>query len=300
MVASMSNDTGNLSFLHYLPYSAEDERFGMVCTTAGSADILPNTVYPPRINDHPLIFRQVAVGRVLPEFQIVYITKGQGALTVEDTDYTLSPGSLFLLLPGIKHRYKPVHEVGWQEYWVGFCGDYFTRLLREGILSKEHVVFKMGLQDYILSYFNGIFDEIRAQQPLYQLRACTRIFSLLGEMLVYERRKEQPSSYQKIVEHAKYLMESNIYGDINLSNISEQIGISTSRLHEVFKNYTAMTPYQYYIQIKIHKAENLLEQDISVKEAAYRLGFEDQSYFSRLFKKKTGIAPSEWKKYLYR
>ncbi|MFP3043487.1 AraC family transcriptional regulator [Treponema primitia] len=287
------------SFLHYLPYSTEDERFGMVCTTAGSANILPNTVYPPRITDHPLIFRQVAVGRTLPEFQIVYITKGQGILTVDETSYTVTPGSLFLLLPGIKHRYKPVYEIGWQEYWVGFNGDYFTKLFRDGILSREHIFFKIGLQEYILSYFNRIFDEIRAQQPLYQLRACTQVFSLLGEMLVHERRKEQPGSYQKIVEKAKYLMESNIYGAINLSNISEQIGTSTSRLHEIFKNYTSMTPYQYYIQIKINKAESLLEQDISVKEVAYRLGFEDQSYFSRLFKKKTGIAPSEWKKYIY-
>jgi len=60
-----------------------------------------------------------------------------------------------------------------------------------------------------------------------------------------------------------------------------------------------MTPYQYYIQIKIYKAESLLEQqDLSVKEVAYKIGFEDQYYFSRLFKNKTGVSPSEWKNFM--
>jgi AraC-like DNA-binding protein len=60
-----------------------------------------------------------------------------------------------------------------------------------------------------------------------------------------------------------------------------------------------MTPYQYYIHMKIHKAEDLLEQEnVTVKEVAFHLGFEDQYYFSRLFKNKTGVAPSDWKKYI--
>jgi AraC-like DNA-binding protein len=59
-----------------------------------------------------------------------------------------------------------------------------------------------------------------------------------------------------------------------------------------------MTPYQYYIHIKIHKAEELLgDKNISVKETARRMGFEDQLYFSRIFKQKTGITPSDWKKH---
>jgi AraC-like DNA-binding protein len=61
-----------------------------------------------------------------------------------------------------------------------------------------------------------------------------------------------------------------------------------------------MTPYQYYIQIKIDRACRLLEQtDISIKEAAWTLGFDDPYYFSRLFKQKTGIPPSEWKQFIY-
>jgi AraC-like DNA-binding protein len=287
-------------FLLYLTYSEEDEKLGMVCTTAGACKTAPNSVYPPRKKDHPAIFRNVAEGRTLPEFQIVYITKGAGVLTVEDSKYALSAGSLFLLFPGIKHQYKPNYETGWNEYWVGFNGDYFNKLLREGILSPGNMYFEVGLQDKILSLFYQIFDEVISQQPLFQIRACVTVLALIAEMLTFARRRQQPNYYQKIVEKAKFLMASNVYNAINLPHISGEIGISTSRLNEIFKTYTAMTPYQYFIHIKILQAEGLLEQnDMSVKEVAFKLGFEDQHYFSRLFKSKTGISPSEWRNYLY-
>jgi AraC-like DNA-binding protein len=288
------------TFIHYLPYSEEDEKLGMVCTTVGIVKIPPHVPYPPNLNDHPASFRQVAVGRTLTEFQMVYITQGQGTFTAEGATHTVLPGSLLLILPGMNHRYQPVFEIGWDEYWVGFKGDYFSHLVEKGILSRKHIFFEIGLDDHILTAFNRIFDEVRNQRPLYQLKACSGIMSLMAEVLTYERRKEQPNYYQKIVKKAKYLMESNIYNAINLSHISDQIGISSSRLNEIFKTYTAMTPYQYYIHIKIHKAESLLEQDdISVKEVAYKMGFEDQYYFSRLFKNKTGVTPSRWKKFVY-
>jgi AraC-like DNA-binding protein len=287
------------SFLHYLPYSEEDEKHGMVCTTAGCIKVEPNTIYPPHKNEHPVLFRQVAEGRTLPEFQLVYITEGEGIFSIEDRTYKVIPGSMLLILPGIWHTYKPVYEIGWHEYWVGFKGDFFSNMIRQNLLSRGHLFFDLGLRDNIILTFNNIFDEVRTQRPLYQLKACAGILSLITEMLTHERRKEQPNYYQKIVEKAKYLMESNVYGNINLSNISEQIGISTSRLNDIFKTYTSMTPYQFYIHIKIHKAEGLLEQEnISVKEVALKMGFEDQYYFSRLFKNKTGIAPSVWKKFL--
>jgi AraC-like DNA-binding protein len=306
----MGNNQGGgwKDFIHYIPYSEEDEKLGMVCTTAGRTEISPCTLYPPRKSDHPAPYRSVAEGRTLAEFQIVYITEGQGTFTAlesfsgntgnsGETTYMVKEGSLFLILPGFKHKYKPDFETGWHENWIGFNGEYFMRLLREGILSSDHVFFEIGLYDSILTIFNTIFDEVRAQRPLFQFKSCSAILTLIAEMLSFERRREQPSYYHKVVEKAKYLMESNIYSVINLSDISTQIGISTSRFIEIFKTYTSMTPYQYYMHIKIHKAENLLERnDLSIAEVAHHLGFEDECYFSRLFKSKTGVSPSKWKK----
>jgi AraC-like DNA-binding protein len=297
----VQNSAVSASYFHYLPYSEEDEKLGMLCTTAGSTNIRPGAIYPPQKNEHPALFRTVAEGRVLPEFQLVYITEGEGLFSSGERSYAVKAGSIMLILPGIKHAYKPLNETGWHEYWVGFRGGYFSTLLDEGRFSPDHVFFEIGQHDSILSIFDQIFDEVRGQRPLYQLKTCALIMSLIAEVLTRERRKDQPNYYEKIVAKAKYLMESNVYGDIDLSSISGQLGISTSRLNEIFKTYTSMTPYQYYIHIKIHKAESLLEQeDLPVKEVAYKMGFEDQYYFSRLFKSKTGVSPSDWKKIISR
>jgi len=294
---NLSSGEGNLVSFHYLPYSKEDEKLGMVCTTAGGQNIKPGTTYPPFIEKHPVPFRSVAEGRILPEYQIIYITEGEGVFSSGDHTWDVQPGSMLMVLPGLLHYYKPKKETGWKEYWAGFKGTYFNKLAKEGFLSKDKLFFNIGLSEYLTSLFNRIFDELKSQKPLYQMKACSAILMLITETLSRSRRQEQPDYYQQIVEKAKFIMETNIHGAINTPNIAKQLGTSTSRLNEIFKQFTSMTPYQYFIQLKIHKAEELLsEENISVKEAAWRMGFEDQYYFSRLFKNKTGIAPSDWKK----
>jgi AraC-like DNA-binding protein len=290
----VGGDTGK-TFLHYLPYSEEDERLGMVCTTAGKYEVPPYSAYPPRKNEHPPVFRTVAEGRVLQEFQIVYITKGKGVFHAEGITRETRGGDIMLILPGMKHAYKPDYETGWHEHWAGFTGDHFRRLMEKGILSKERAFFHTGLSDMLMATFNNIIEEISEQKPLFQMKACAGIFSILAETLSSERRKDQPNYYQRLTNWAKSLMEQNVLGTIDVPSIACQIGISASRLNDMFKKYTGMTPYQYFIQIKINKAESLLgDEDISVQYAAAKLGFEDPYYFSRLFKNKTGISPSKW------
>jgi AraC-like DNA-binding protein len=284
-------------FMRYLSHGREDEKLGMVCTDAGFTRVKPHAVYPPNINAHPAAFRKIAEGRILPGFQMAYIADGEGIFEAEGQSYRVIPGSVLIMFPGQWHRAKPVFEVGWNEYWVGFNGSFFAKMIEEGILSRNQVFFEMGQHNHILSRYGEIYEEVATQPPLYQFKACSSILSLIADILSRSRRMAQPDYYEVIVEKAKCLMELNIYGAINLSHISEQIGISASKLNGVFKTYTSMTPYQYYINIKIDKAQSLLEEDISVKETAYRMGFDDQYHFSRLFKNKTGVSPSAWKKH---
>jgi AraC-like DNA-binding protein len=288
--------SGNSIFI-YLPYSEEDEKLGMICTNAGSVEVLPGAEYPPDRDKFPVNIRSVTNGRVLKEFQLVYISKGKGSLEVHEKSYQFNQGCAFLTIPGIFHRYRPLFETGWHEYWVGFKGSFFEGMMDRDILSTEKMFFKPGLNNRIIELFRLVLEEVKDQKPLYQFRSCSVIISLIAEIFTAERRRTQPNYYQKIVEQAKIIMEKNCFGSINISSICRQVGISVPRLNEIFKTYTSMTPYQYYIHIKIEKAQRLLEEkDVSVKEAAYRLGFDDQYYFSRLFKNKTGFTPAEWKR----
>ncbi len=283
------------SFFRYLTWSGEDERWRIFCTTAGFTDISPGVPYPPRKHEHPAGFSTVAVGRTLNEYQIVYITRGNGVLESMGRCYDIVPGSIMVIFPGVQHFYRPAADTGWTEYWVGFRGDHADSLCREGFLSPDRPLYIPGLRNAILEHYTRLLELVREQGPLYQLKAGALVLGLVAEILACERRSVQSSRAEELVTRAKTLMHENIEGEITLNAIAESLGVSTSVLNDAFKSYTAMTPYQYFISIRLNRAKELLERDIPVKEVAWKLGFSDEYYFSRLFKHKTGISPSRWK-----
>jgi AraC-like DNA-binding protein len=293
------NANGRQSFFRYLAYSEEDEKWQIVCTDAGYTEVLPGTSYPPHKEGHPPAFKSVAVGRTLTEYQIVYITQGRGIFETDRRTYPVKPGTIMIVFPGIRHFYRPDLGIGWTEYWVGFKGPYADTLREQGFISPQKPLYEVGLQDGILSNYTRILDLVRSQQPLYQIQASSHVLTLVAEILAHERRKAQQVSSEQLVERAKFFMEENIYREVHLDGFGEMLGVSTSHLTTVFKSYTAMTPHQYFISIKIRKAKELLESgSLPIKEVAFRLGFDDPYYFSRLFRKKTGIPPSRWLSYV--
>ena len=80
-----------------------------------------------------------------------------------------------------------------------------------------------------------------------------------------------------------------------MESLSVSLGLGYSRLSKIFKRYTGLSPHQYYRQLKINRAKELLQaKQYSIKEVAFRLSFENTYYFSRIFKRKTGLSPSAW------
>ncbi len=297
-MSALSN--GRTSFFRYLTWSEEDEKWQLVCTDAGYTDVAPRTRYPPNKEGHPQAFKSVAVGRTLAEYQIIYVTKGRGVFEINQRTHVVVPGTVMMIFPGIRHQYKPDFDVGWTEYWVGFKGPYADKLLEQGFLTPRKSLYEVGLQNSLLAIYERIFELLQSQQPLFQIRASSLVMTLVAEVLAHERKTVQHSSSERLVEKAKFFMEENIYREVNLNGIGGMLGVSTSHLNAVFKSYTAMTPYQYFISIKIRKAKELLEAGgLPIKEVAFRLGFDDQYYFSRLFHKKTGIAPSRWGSFVH-
>jgi AraC-like DNA-binding protein len=289
---AISYDTG-VSFFRYLPYSQEDEDFGMVCIDAGYCKLPPRAEYPS--------YQCVLTERNSSEFQIIYIIEGEGAFETEDTVYQITPGSAILGFPGVKHLYKPQFDSGWNEYWVGFKGYFFDNMLKKNLLNREKVFFSLGDNSIFVASFQSLFRELSAQEPLYQFKAGAIIINLLSELLVHDRRQKQPDYYQKIIEKAKCFMEQHLYSDISIPQVAQKIGISASKLNEIFKQYGSMPPHQYFLSMKIQEAKNILSRnDISIKALASSLGFQDEYYFSRLFRKKVGIPPRKWKVELLR
>ncbi len=100
----------------------------------------------------------------------------------------------------------------------------------------------------------------------------------------------------ELVQTARSIMQLHLEEGIEVEQIARELGVGYTHLLEIFRQYTGLTPYQYYLQLRVHRAKEMLQSpDLSIKEVSGRMNFENQYYFSRFFKKKTGYTPSEWK-----
>ena len=282
--------------IKYLPHNDTDVLWQLYCTTLGMRKIAPGTLYPPGKKQHPPEYRSVgSSGRVLNEFQFVYITEGGGSLRMKQGDYAVSPGTGFFVFPGVWHWYSPDINTGWDEYWVGFKGAYGETLLSNGILSIERPALEIGINSTIVHLFQEMYEIAKREPPGFQPKLAGSVIRLLAYSLSFSQRRHQDSETEQLVQRARLMMEDHLFGNLEMEEISHQLGISYTHFRSIFKDYTGQSPYQYYLNLKINKAKELLEAgDYAVKEVAHDLSFENQYYFSRLFKKKTGVSPSCW------
>ena len=109
--------------------------------------------------------------------------------------------------------------------------------------------------------------------------------------------KSYPVSRAEIVvREAKTLLEQHAAKIVNMDQLAAQFQLSEKHFRRVFKEHTGLSPYQYYLQIRIHRAkEMLLGTTLSIKEIAASLHFKTPFHFSSVFKKKTGMSPSRWR-----
>jgi AraC-like DNA-binding protein len=287
------------SFSRYLPVNSEATRWEIWCNDAGYTRVPPAAVYPPTPEVHPSTHAATVVsGRVLQEFQVVYITSGRGWFDSELTGQVeVTAGDLFILFPGIRHAYRPIRETGWHEYWVGFSGEHAQRLWNGGLFTPDRAVHRIGLNHEIIADYEQIVGLCRRQTPGFQIRLGALVLQLLAHIHAIETASRTSAGDGTIVEAARAIMQEHVDEGLSMDEIVARVGVGYTRALGIFRQYTGLTPYQYYLQLRMHRARELLRRPgVTVKEVAVQMNFENQYYFSRLFKKKTGLTPTEWQR----
>jgi transcriptional regulator GlxA family with amidase domain len=102
---------------------------------------------------------------------------------------------------------------------------------------------------------------------------------------------------EKVIREVCFRIRENIEEEVDFKSFAGENNIGYSYFRKMFKQYTGIAPGQYHLDLKIRRArEMLVSTERSIKEIAFDLGFQSIHYFSRIFKKKTGFAPSEIRK----
>ncbi len=285
------------NFIKYLTSSREDENWGIFLTSAGSLKIPPQTEYPSQKHPGGYFFTWEN-GRILQEYQVNYITEGGGILENTYGRFELKKGDVMITFPGEWHRYKPQKLTGWTENYIGFNGPAVNFFLTHNLFDPKSPVIQTGNHEEILDGFLRIFELVKAEPPGFQQIASGMVIKLLGYLVAYHKQKEfSGKEIAGIIEKARFEMRNDVDKQFDLEQFAANNNIGYSYFRRMFKNFTGISPRQYFLQLKILRArELLLTTDKSIKEISYQLGFDSIYYFSRFFKQKTGMSPSEFRK----
>ena len=147
-------------FYHYLPVNDDAMRWGIYVTTAGRGHIPMEQAYPPV--GHPSLYQfRWQHGRILPEFQVILITKGQGVVTSQVTSQmAVIPNTLILLFPGVWHSYHPDPSTGWQERWISLNSETLHRLMNQGLIQPERALRPVNDVEKRVGTFDGLLARI--------------------------------------------------------------------------------------------------------------------------------------------
>jgi len=296
----MTKDYNDLGVeFKYLIVNDMDQKFGLWVNTVGFQSIQPNSPYPLR--DHPTgYFFNAQKGRILREYQLVYITRGRGLFTSESTpEKQVCKGRLMVLFPGQWHTYHPYSQIGWNEYYIGFEGPAVDTLVKAGFVSKENQVLEVGLNEELVALFSRALDIAEADKISSQQYLSGIVLHMIGMILSISKNKifEVGDVDQKI-EQAKIIMNENVLKDVDPEELAMKLNISYSWFRKVFKDYTGYAPAKYFQELKLRKAKQLLVgTSQSVKEISFTLNYKSTEHFFYLFKKRTGFTPLEYRSF---
>ena len=277
----------------YLLVNERDRKFGLTVNTVGFQPIPPDTVYPS--TDHPKSYYfNPCKGRVLSEYQILYISKGKGIFTSESTKKTnIKKGQIIILFPGQWHTYCPSIDTGWNEYYIGFEGLIIDSLLHNEFIRPNNQILDIGFNEELVTLFSTAIQIAKDEKKATQQYLAGVVLHIIGMALSFSQNIDfELNDSSQIIERAKIIMTENIHRQISIQQIAANLGTSYSWFRKAFKDYTDYSPAQYFQELKLRKAKELLsETNLSIKEIAFKLDFSSYEYFLSFFRKRVGQTP---------
>lgn len=241
------------------------------------------------------------ITRTISHHELALVTGGKGRIIVEKKSYPVQEGMLFYLRPDILHSIESDSLDPASFLTVHF--DYAHVTFQDNVWVIKRATEMLPLQsvheltDYyqVEEIFKKLVDSWDAKLPGYEFMTRTLFQQLL--IAIYQNLRKQTQNYATSLKIEKIIgyMQQKITGRVTLNELSELVQLSTTYLSRTFKETTGYSIVEFFNKLKIEKSKELMhEGHKKIKEIAHSLGFSDQFYFSRIFKRLEGISPSEY------
>lgn len=270
------------TYLH--SYIAEDKLLSSLSVyNVGSQKCKPGFQWGPGVRDHYLIH---------------HVLHGRGRFEIRGKRYDLKKGDTFLIYPNMEACYRADDDDPWEYTWVGFAGTDAFYLLNHTDFSEdspvlEQVSLSMEIERKIKRVYeaqgNTFCDAVSMTGALYSMIA------MLMENSSPETKQKNLQTDR--VERAVRYIEEHYSYPITVEDIAGYTGVCRSHLYRMFQRVLKKSPKDYVEEYRIRQACQLLgETGLPITTIAHSVGYEDNLYFSKAFKKNMGKTPSDYRK----
>ncbi len=230
------------------------------------------------------------------DYQLLYVAEGTAHFIVNDKQYTLAKGGVFIYSPEIPQDYYYVLQEKPDIYWIHFTGWGVDKLLSVLGLKSEQPL-QLQAKEELPELFEKIIIELRLDR--FQRMEMAEVY--LRQLFIMIARLKQSSGREKMGYHSMFDQFINQFhheyqSEINIAEYARLHHISCSWFIREFRRYTGYSPKQYITNLRLQHAKELLNNhSLTISDIAVLVGYEDQLYFSRIFRKYTGLSPSVYR-----
>lgn len=231
-------------------------------------------------------------------FCIHHILSGCGTYSVNGNTYRLSAGDTFILFPDTEVRYSADRENPWEYAWVGFMGTDAAPIIQATDFTREApYIQKSGPPGKLLRDRLHKIYEVKGNSYEAAVAMAGALYTLLAAFMQYASRSEPVKNIRlAYVEKAEDYISTSYSYPITVEDVASYVGISRSYLYRSFLTCLGQSPKEYLSEFRIRQASRLLkETSLSVSAVAYSVGFENNLYFSKAFKKQVGVTPTQYR-----
>ncbi|WP_241606581.1 arabinose operon transcriptional regulator AraC [Rosenbergiella epipactidis] len=231
---------------------------------------------------------------------INYTVKGEGIILEGTTPHACRAGDLWLFSPEAVHHYGRHPDAAcWHHQWVYFRPRaYWREWLKWPSLMAHTGFYRPQEEDGAI--YSALFTQIIETVSLGGLYSEMLAMNLLEQLLI-RRQQSVTDPLQRQLDpriHAacQYMNEHLSDNQLDISDVAESVCLSTSRLSHLFRQHLGVSVLKWREDQRINQAKLLLStSQLSIAAIGSSVGFDDQLYFSRVFRKCTGSSPSEFR-----
>jgi AraC family L-rhamnose operon regulatory protein RhaS len=258
------------------------------------------------------IYRRAAIGGPRPYaigivYEICYINRGSVEWWVDNKLYEVGPGSVFINRPGEwyggnKAMYHPC-EVYWVQ--IEFLENGTLPTLTQQATERLHQDFaNMAARFFpaspdLKNHYDNLLAEYRHLQAYSSMAARAALHQILVCTL-RDYARQQSRTPSPGIEDAIRWIERHLTEDYPIEDLAYRANMSTGYFYKKFQEEVGFTPGEYRMRRRIHLAKYLLrDQQMSITDIAFMLGFSTSQYFATVFKKLSGLSPGEYRQIVF-